>query len=130
LCRLRSAQVANKALHVMVAVIGTKWPHGHAIPATTKLLLDQLAVRHAGTGGPILVASRRLNWLAKVGGHLVGRLCHRLPSPDVAAPRSRRPSGTRLLFLKESPLALMILFPALWLAHCSSNFLGKYKLCR
>src|SRR6516165_11140038 len=63
LWRLGSAHLANKTLHGLVtvgkAVIGDQvLPDGHGIPATTESLLDQLAVRLAGTGGPLLVASR------------------------------------------------------------------------
>ncbi len=54
----------NKTLHGLVAagkaVIGNQvLPDGHGIATTTESLLDQFAVRLAGTGDPILVASWR-----------------------------------------------------------------------
>src|SRR4029077_6171551 len=73
LWRLRSAQLANKALHGLVAVgkamIGDQvLPDGHGIPATTESLLDQCAVRLADTGGPILLGSWRWGRLGQSGG--------------------------------------------------------------
>ena len=53
-------QSAQGLVAVGKAVIGNQvLPDGHGIPAASESLLDQLAVRLAGTGGPILVASRR-----------------------------------------------------------------------
>src|SRR5207253_7115523 len=59
-----STQLANKALHGLVAVgktmIGNQvLPDGHGIPTTTESLLDQIAERLALTGRPISVTSRR-----------------------------------------------------------------------
>ena len=64
-------QSAQGLVAVGIAVIGNQvLPDGNGIPATSESLLDRLAVRFADTGCPILVASRRWNRLAKVGGHL------------------------------------------------------------
>src|SRR2546427_1796920 len=83
LWRLRSAKLANKTLHGLVAmgkaVIGNQvLPDGHGIPVTTQSMLDQLAIRFAGAIGRLWMGrcplvSRRC--LARVGGHLYGRFC-------------------------------------------------------
>ena len=53
-------QSAQGLVAVGIAVIGNQvLPDGNATPATSESLLDELAVRLADTGGPILVASRR-----------------------------------------------------------------------
>jgi len=48
-------------------------PDGHGIPATTESLLDQCAERLAGTGSPILLASRsEIGWPKSVVTSLAG----------------------------------------------------------
>src|SRR6266851_6751889 len=78
---LRSAQLANKTLHRLIAigktVIGNQvLPDGHGIPATSQSLLDELAMRFADArrhlGGWWPGVSGRP---ARVGGHLYGRFC-------------------------------------------------------
>src|SRR5271155_581571 len=61
--KLGASKLANEALHRLVAsskaLIGDQiLPDGHGIPATTESLLDQIAVRLAGTGGA-MAANRR-----------------------------------------------------------------------
>ncbi len=76
--QMRSMMLADETLHRLVAagkaVIGNQvLPDGLGVAATFQPLLDEFAIRFAGTGSVALIASKRPNLLAKVGGHLIGR---------------------------------------------------------
>ena len=129
--QLRSAQLAHKALHRLVAagkaVIGNQvLPDGHGIPATTQPLLDQFAVGLAGTGSSDrgcqqeMKSAGQSRWsprwpvLTRQGRwspHWPVLPALAVPTHPVVAPRSRLPLGKRLLFHDVHQ----------WLARCAAR---------